>query len=382
VNILLSQSTTYELVILSFFLFFFLIQLFYYLFVYLRVPIYRLKGKESSATNTLPPVSVVICARNEHDNLKEFLPSVLEQKYPNFEVIVVDDCSLDDTAILLRDLKLKYSHLKLTSIKPDDKFSHGKKLALTVGIKAATHDWVLLTDADCKPMSEDWIANMAENFTSTNEVVLGYGGYIPEDGFLNRLIRYDTFFIAIQYLGFALAGKPYMGVGRNLAYRKELFFKNKGFASHSFLRSGDDDLFVQQVANKRNTVVEFRPNAHTRSRAHKTFDDWVSQKRRHLTTSPFYRGGIKFSLTLEPLTRILFWALGILLLIQNYFPIIIGAILLFRLLLVNVILKIAMNRLNERKIFILSLLYDLFSPLFIGTFMLANRVTLKQNKWK
>jgi poly-beta-1,6-N-acetyl-D-glucosamine synthase len=381
VNIIISQSTTYELVIFSLFSFFLLIQLFYYLFIFLRVPIYRGTDKRM-ASNQLPPVSVVISARNEYENLKEFLPIVLEQKYPNFEVIVVDDCSYDETEILLRDLKQKYNHLRTTAIKPDEKFSHGKKLALTVGIKAAVHEWILFTDADCKPDSDQWITSMASNFTQSNEVVLGYGGYITGNSFLNRLIRFDTFFIALQYLGFTLFGKPYMGVGRNLAYRKEVFFRNKGFASHSFLRSGDDDLFVQEVAKKRNTAVEFRHSSHTRSVAHSTFGGWIAQKRRHLTTSPYYRGGVKFFLTLEPLSRMLFWILAIVLFSMNFFPIVIGSMLVFRVILVNVILKIAMNRLNERKIFILSLLYDLFSPIFFGALMLANRVTLKNNKWK
>lgn len=380
-NIIVSQSTTYELVIFILFSFFLLVQLFYYLFIFLRVPIYRKKGLQGANANQ-PPVSVVICARNEYENLKEFLPFVLEQKYPNFEVIVVDDCSSDDTELLLREFKQKYTHLRTTAIRPDEKFSHGKKLALTIGIKAAINDWVLFTDADCKPESDQWISNMAENFTQHNEVVLGYGGYIIGNSLLNRLIRFDTFFIGIQYIGFALFGKPYMGVGRNLAYRKDLFFKNKGFASHSFLQSGDDDLFVHEVAKKRNTVVEFRHQAQTRSVPQSNFGGWIAQKRRHLTTSPYYRGGIKFMLTLEPLSRMLFWILAIVLLSINFFPIVIGSMLAFRLILVNVVLKIAMNRLNERKIFILSLIYDLFSPIFFGTLMLANRVTLKHNKWK
>ena len=313
--------------------------------------------------------------------MANFLPSVLEQEYPAFEVVVVNDCSFDDSEMVLRRLSAQYQHLRVTTIKPDSKFTHGKKLALTIGIKAAKNDWLLLTDADCKPDSKHWLATMAVNFKSPKQLVLGYGGYIPTKGLLNALIRFDAFFIGMQYLGFALMGKPYMGVGRNLAYRKDLYFNNKGFASHSHIKSGDDDLFVNQVASKEITTVEIRHEAHTRSVASKTFSKWVSQKRRHLTTSPHYKRGIKFWLGLEPMSRILFWLSTVLLIIDQSNLYIVLGVLGFRLILINIILKIAMNRLNERKIFILSLAYDLFSPLFIGILMLANRLTQNRSRW-
>ncbi|PKP38171.1 MAG: transmembrane glycosyltransferase [Bacteroidetes bacterium HGW-Bacteroidetes-15] len=379
-SLILTEPTTYEFVFLSVFFLALIVQLFFYFLIYLRVPIFKIKTSIQADVDLLP-VSVIICARNEEMNLESFLPLVLEQKYPNYEVIVVDDCSTDDTDMLLKRFLKRYDHLRVTTIKQDDKFSHGKKLALTIGIKAAKHEWVLLTDADCKPESNEWIATMASNFDATNQVVLGYGGYISQKGFLNKFLRFDTFFIALQYFGFALMGKPYMGVGRNLAYRKELFFQNKGFASHSHLSSGDDDLFIHQVANKRNTAVEFRVNSHTRSVPQATLSEWIKQKRRHLTSSPLYKTSTKVWLGLEPLTRILFWASGIVLLAEQFNTIIIASIMSFRVLSMFIILKIAMNRLNERKIFILSLIYDLFAPLLISSLMLINRLTKKRSKW-
>lgn len=379
-DIFISQSTAYELTLLLVFSLAILIQLFYYLVIYSRLLFFKRKGPVTDEEQ-LPSVSIVICARNEESNLEQFLPLVLEQKYPEYEVVVVDDCSSDDTDMVLKRLSQKYKHLRTTAIKPDAKFSHGKKLALTIGIKAAKYDWLLLTDADCRPESDMWIATMATNFQNNNLVVLGYGGYIPSKGFLNKLIRIDTFFIALQYLSFALFGKPYMGVGRNLAYKKELFFQNKGFASHSLLNSGDDDLFIQQIANKKNTVVEYRAQSHTRSVAHTTFGEWFKQKKRHLTTGPHYRASLKFWLVLEPFSRLLFWVSGILLIALGYYiPVIAGA-MGFRVVLMFFILNFAMNRLKERKIFILSLVYDLFSPLLFSTLMLANRFTKKRSRW-
>lgn len=379
-NDFISQLTTYELILFIVLIFSVFVQLFYYLLIYARVATKR-SNKLVNTIDESPPVSVVICARNEEENLEQFLPLVLEQEYPTFEVVVVDDCSVDNTDMVLRRLAEKYPHLRTTTIKPDNKFRHGKKLALTVGIKAANHSWLLLTDADCKPASKYWIREMAKNFKAPNQVVLGYGGYSKGRGVLNRLIRFDTFYIAMQYLGFAKFGLPYMGVGRNLAYKKELFFENKGFANHNHMLSGDDDLFVQQVAKKANTCVELSPMAHTRSVASATFKEWVNQKRRHLSTSPKYRAGVKVWLGLEPFSRLMFWCAGILLLLNQNYLMVVGGIMLFRLLITSIILKIAMNRLNERKIFLLSFVYDLFSPLYTGVLLLANSLTKKRSKW-
>lgn len=381
-NLYFFQSTSYEFFAFTILAILLLVQLRYYLFIYGRVSFCRATPKLDKPKGSWQPVSVVICARNEEQNLAEFLPAILEQDYPDYEVIVVNDCSTDDSDMVLRRLGAQYKHLRVTTIKSDPKFLHGKKLALTVGIKAAGNNRLLLTDADCKPESKEWIKHMAENFSDEKTIVLGYGGYIQEKGMLNGFIRFDTFYIALQYLGFAMAKKPYMGVGRNLAYTKELYFSNRGFASHSHIRSGDDDLFIQQVANKHNTAVELRHSAHTRSKASDTYGGWVNQKRRHLTTSPLYKGTVKFRLALEPLSRVLFWAFGIYLLLTNFYPLVVGAILVFRLIVAQVILKFAMNRLDERKIFIFSLIYDLFSPLLYGVFMLANRLTLNHQKWK
>lgn len=377
---LLFELSEYELVLLGVLAIFLVIQLFYYLFFYLRVALAH-RSTEIQQDADLPPVSIVICARDEELNLKAFLPSVLEQDYPNYEVVVVNDCSTDDTDVLLDLFSRKYQHLRFTTIKQDYKFSHGKKLALTIGIKAAKHEWLLLTDADCKPASNLWLATMASRFNADTEVVLGYGGYFPKKGILNKLIRFDSFFIALQYLGFAMAGKPFMGVGRNLAYRKELFFRNKGFASHAHIFSGDDDLFIHEVANKKNTKVEFRHQSHTLSNPKETFKAWFQQKKRHFTTGPHYRGSIKLALALEPLSRLFFWSLAIFLLTFPNLLWIVLATIGFRLLVNGVIIKIAMNRLNERKIFIPSLVYDLLSPLFHFAIHVANRLTPRRSKW-
>ena len=255
-----------EYVLLAAFLLCFLIQMFYYLGIFSRI--FNIRYTDSILQQE--PVSVVICARNEAENLEKYIPLICEQEYSNFEVIVVNDCSEDETEDVLKRLSNKYSNLRFTFIKEDERFSHGKKLALTVGIKSAKNEWLLLTDADCHPTSNQWISTMSEHFIENNSIVLGYGGFDAEKGFLNKFFRFDVVFIALQYLSYAVIGKPYMGVGRNLAYRKSLFFANKGFASHARLNSGDDDLFINEVATSKNILVEPIKKAHTRSEPKKT----------------------------------------------------------------------------------------------------------------
>ena len=307
---------------------------------------------------------------------------MLEQKYHNYEVIVVNDCSADNSDIVLENFQKQYPHLKITTIKEDEKFSHTKKLALTVGIKASKNEWLLLTDADCVPQSDLWLATMAENFKGNTEVVLGYGGYLSERGLLNKLIRFDTMLIAMNYFGFTLIKKPYMGVGRNLAYKRSLFFKNRGFASHSQLDSGDDDLFIREVANKANTVVEFRHEAHTLSVPRKTLSNWIRQKRRHTSTSKYYNSGIKLLLGLEPFSRLLFFLSAIALIAFLYFPYVVGSVVIVRMIIKLSIIKAVMKKLNEKKILLTSLLWDFYSLYFYSKLLLLNSVTSKKTKWR
>lgn len=379
---IIRNSKPYELIIAGILLVSLLIQLYYYLGIYLRVARFKKTAENINITTEEPPVSIVICARNEEENLKHFLPKVLEQKYPNYEVIVVNDCSADNSDIVLENFQKQYPHLKVTTIKEDEKFSHTKKLALTVGIKAAKNEWLLLTDADCVPQSDLWLATMAENFKGNTEVVLGYGGYLSEKGLLNKLIRFDTLLIAMNYFGLTLIGKPYMGVGRNLAYKRSLFFKNRGFASHSQIDSGDDDLFIREVANKANTVIEFRHEAHTLSVPRKTRSNWIRQKRRHTSTSKYYSAGIKLLLGLEPFSRLLFFLSATVLIALLYFPYVVGSMVIVRMIVKLSIIKAVMKKLNEKKILLTSLLWDFYSLYFYSKLLLLNSVTSKKTKWR
>lgn len=370
----------YQLVLLAVMGLALLIQLVYYVFIYGKVG--RRKQAELSDSAKWPAVSVVICARNEYENLEKNLPLIAEQDYPNFEVVVVDDCSDDDSHLLLKRLKATYPHLRQTFIKKDDKFMHGKKLALTIGLKSALYETVILTDADCTPKSNLWLKHMVNAYDEQAEVVLGYCGFESKAGFLNRLIRCDAFFIGLNYLGLALCGLPYMGVGRNLSYKRSLFFKNRGFAKHHNLVSGDDDLFVNEVARSRNTKVAISKDALLVTKPKSSMTAWIQQKIRHGTTYKRYRLSTKISLSVEMASRLLFFALAILLTFILPIPYVGLAALLLRFIVINICFKAAINKLQERGLWMPMLLFDIISPFLYLTIFLKRKFTPKLQQWR
>ncbi len=355
------------------------IQIFYYLYFYLAVYIHKHPENETEKK----PVSVIICARNESANLNNFLPAVLEQDYPDYEVIAVNDCSEDNSYEVLGKYLQQYLHLKISNVNKDPKFTHNKRFAQFIGIKAAKNDILIFTDADCRPESDKWIADMASHFNGQTDFVLGYGGYLKGKGLLNKYIRYDTLTIAMQYLGMAIRGVPYMGVGRNLAYRRSVFFDNKGFGSHNHIISGDDDLFVNSNAGKSNTNVEFRDGAHTRSIPASSLKEWLKQKQRHMKTARYYKPRDIFLLITEPFTRVLFYASLIVLLshlfLWQYVLIIFG----LRLITQITVIALGQKRLDEPGLIIYSLFFDIFSPVINGAVYLSNTLTRSgMNLWK
>jgi len=374
---LFDNSMVFDWIMLGLFFAAFLIQLGYYLLVFLKLPLYKPAKKRKSAKS----VSVIICAKNEEENLERFLPRVLEQDYPEFEVVVVNDCSTDGTEQLLSEMSVRYKHLRYTSIPSNEKFLHGKKLAVTIGLKSALYNHVLLTDADCYPASDLWLQKMTSNFTREKKIVLGYGGYERKKGLLNLLIRYETVFTAIQYLSYAIGGRPYMGVGRNLAYEKALFFNNKGFASHYHLSSGDDDLFVNEIAVKENTAVEISKESHTLSIPKTSFRNWIKQKKRHLSAGVHYNWGSRIRIAGELISRMVIYTTLVLVSALSIWrwPV----VLLFGVFFITklIIFKMGMRRLDEKYLLLPSLLLDPIMPLLLGIIWISSKFESKYQPW-
>lgn len=256
----------------------------------------------------LMPVSLVVAARNEFNNLEKNIPLWLGQDYPEFELIIADDGSTDGTADYIAALAEQNPKIKLVLLDPLYVKMHGKKIALTLAYKKARYNQFVLTDADCTPASDQWLKQMASKLSGNTEIVLGYSPYERRKGLLNKIIRYETVFTALHYIGYAMVKKAYMGVGRNLAYTRNVYDRNNGFASHSHVPAGDDDLFVQQASNAQNTAVCLSPESFCYSIPKKTFKEWRQQKRRHMWVGKFYTGKVKQSLAWFPISQIFFLA--------------------------------------------------------------------------
>lgn len=354
-----------------------LIQLYYYLRYFTGLAFYKKTDQEQRRENA---VSVIVCARDEADEIERNLPGVLFQQYrTTHEVVVVNDNSQDDTKYLLEGLYKDFKQLHIVELKQEAMHIPGKKFPLSVGIKSAKHEILLLTDADCIPASEHWMRIMQDAFVPGIEIVLGYGKYKKRKGLLNWLVRFDAFHTALQYFSFALGKKPYMGVGRNLAYRRDLFFRNKGFAAHHHLPGGDDDLFINGCANEFNTAVVLDPNAFTLSTPPKRWRDWMRQKERHNSTGKYYKFKDRWMLGCYLTTHFFFYPL----LIASFFTfdwrVVLGVYTLRMLIQALVFFK-AMKKLGESDLFSFFWLWDVW--MFLYYLIFASSLWKKpKNQW-
>ena len=294
---------------------------------------------------------MIVCAKNEAENVSKFVPLLAAQNYPNFEIILIDDASIDNTLDIFEDFEKQYSNVRLVKVENNEAFWANKKFALTLGIKAAKNEYLLLTDADCQPSSENWISEMSSHFTLKKTIVLGYGAYDKIAGsFLNKIIRFETMITAVQYFSWAKVGKPYMGVGRNLAYKREEFFNQNGFIEHMKIRSGDDDLFINQAGNKMNTTISFNEEGFTYSKPKTTYKDWFKQKRRHVSTAAHYKAFDKFQLSIFYISQLMFFVLAIVLLGFLYEWIIVLSLIGFRYLFTWLVLGFSSGKLKEKDV--------------------------------
>jgi len=355
-----------------------LIQLFYYLFFFLRLAIHKTKAKNVSQTH---PVSVIICSRDEAANLVKNLPGALVQKYKTtHEVIVVNDNSLDESKYILEEYRREFKQLQLVELKQEARFIPGKKFPLSVGIKTAKHEVVLLTDADCVPASEFWIEKMQDGFNDGIEIVLGYGPLHKKKGFFNKMVRWETFHTALQYLSYAKSGMAYMGVGRNLSYKKSVFFRHKGFSAHNHVPGGDDDLFINNAATKKNTAIVIDKDSFTLSEPPNNWKQWIRQKKRHYTTSKYYKPLHKFLLGLYAFSLFLFYPLFIISLFIFSWKLTLLAFAIRFIIQAFVIFKTT-DKLNEKDLFPWFVFFDVW--MFFYYLMFSTALFKKPaKKWK
>ncbi|MGB6037541.1 MAG: glycosyltransferase [Cryomorphaceae bacterium] len=337
--------------------------------------------KNSEKSKSKPAVSVIIAARNEEENLLTNMPIILEQDYPEFEVIVINDSSVDDSILVLKAFEEKYSNLRVISIHENDRYEGGKKYAITLGVKGAKYERLIFTDADCKPVSRKWIEKIVEATPGDQDIVLGYSPYMRQPGFLNKVIRYDASATAMNYLSFALCGIPYMGVGRNLSYTKSAFFSVGGFRSHYRLLSGDDDLLINQIAQKKNTHICVDALAEVQSTPEKDWRSYWMQKRRHLTTGSSYRFIHRLLLILQPVSLLLFWLAAIALLVSHNWLEITLMLVFVRVLAQILIFRRSSRVLGQADLSVLAPIFEIFTLVLTACAHTANAVS-NRITWK
>lgn len=333
------------ILILYFFIVIVAIQLSYYLGIFGKFAF----AKAQKITPKRIPISVIVCAKNEEENVAKFIPLLAEQNYPDFEIVLIDDASSDTTLDIFEAFEKQYSNIRLVKVENNEAFWGNKKYALTLGIKAAKKEYLLFTDADCYPTSKEWITAMSSQFTMQKTIVLGYGGYekIP-NSLLNKIIRFETLLTAIQYFSWAKIGNPYMGVGRNLAYKKDEFFNVNGFINHIQVRSGDDDLFINEAATSKNTTIAYNPESFTYSKPKTTFKDWLIQKRRHIATANHYKKIDQLQLGVFYCSQLLFIILPIILLSFQFQWILVLSLLFVRYLCAWLVVGFSAGKLKEK----------------------------------
>jgi glycosyltransferase involved in cell wall biosynthesis len=339
-------------------------------------------AKAQKVTPKRIPISVIVCAKNEAENVANFIPLLAEQNYPDFEIVLIDDASSDSTLDIFEKFETKYANIRIVKVENNEAFWGNKKYALTLGIKASKKAYLLFTDADCYPTSKDWITAMSSQFTMHKTIVLGYGGYEKiANSLLNKIIRFETLLTAVQYLSWAKTGNPYMGVGRNLAYKKEVFFNVNGFINHIQVRSGDDDLFINEAATSKNTTIAYTPESFTYSKPKTTYKEWIIQKRRHLSTSSHYKTLDKLQLGTFYCSQFLFFTLAILLLAIQFNWIIVLSLIVIRYIGTWTVVSFSAGKLKENDIKYWFPIVELFLILSQMNIFIANLFS-KPVHWK
>jgi glycosyltransferase involved in cell wall biosynthesis len=379
-NLILSYFSLHELLLLTAVAVVFLFQLAYWLRVYGRVAFCR--PLRPTAAPWQPPVSIILSARNEYRQLQKNLPTLLSQHYPEYEVIVVNDGSEDDTEILLASMQQSHPHLVFRTIMADEKFTHPKKIALGMGIKAARYDTLLFTDVDCFPAGDQWLAAMQQCFVEKKEVVIGHTRLAN----VSRWIAADHFMRALHVMGKALLHKPYMGTNSNLAYCRKLFFDNKGFDMRVTGSLREDILFVNKTAGRNTTAVALGKDATTIGTLRYTAADWRRHRINEMHSLALCKRGPHFPALTENSLRLLFFvgmlAAGIAFWPDYVLLSVLAGMLFVRFVLQTVLLLRALKKLGEKNLLPMLWVWDIVHPVYYFSLIISSVRKKYKKTWR
>ena len=358
------------------------ILLVYYLTLFIK---FAFRRPKKNKLHEPQPVSVVMVSKNEAHHLIKSLPKLLSQQYFNYEVVVVNDNSNDETEQVIRDFMTQYPHLKLVNLTSSVTNIQGKKFPLSIGIKSASHEIVLLTDPDCTPASDYWILHISKHFQSKTQIVLGYSTVEKKKSLMNMFVHFDYLQHAIQYFSYALIGFPCMGTGKNLAYTKSAFYEQKGFASHNHFKYGDDDLFINKMATAKNCEIEYAKETITISRYKSGFSAWFSMKKNQISSRKHFKSGHKFVLNTFSCFNFLFYALFAAIMpfvYQNLkYLVILLSIFAFKLIIQYIVFGFSASKLEEKRVVPYILFFDIFY-IVISPFLYLSTLFSSRRKWK
>jgi glycosyltransferase involved in cell wall biosynthesis len=355
-----------------------ILQLVYYLGVFGKFSF----AKPQIITPKRLSVSVIVCAKNDAEKVKELIPVLLAQNYPDFELVLIDNASSDETLDIFEEYEKQYRNIRLVKVENNEAFWGNKKYALTLGIKAASKDYLLFTDADCYPTSPDWILNMTSQFTLNKTIVLGYSAYEKQaKSFLNKIIRYDAVLRATQQFAWAKLGRPFTGNGRNLAYKKDEFFKRNGYINHMNILTGEDALFINDAAGKKNTAMCYSVESFTYTKAKKTFKSWTKERRKAAFTASFFKPFDRFQLKLFTVLQAAFFILMILLLALQFNWMFIVPVIAVRYVAGWITMAKSAVKLNEKDIVYWYPVMEIIL-IFTQLYVYAANLTSKPVHWK
>lgn len=352
-----------------------LVQLIYFWGIFSRLAFYREKNKNEA----INPVSVVITANNQYVDLKDHLPAFLSQDYPHFEVVVVIDNSNDGSDELLGDLSREYSNLKIVELHQKLNWFSGRKFPLSLGIKSATHNLILLSDPTCLPENPNWIREMLAAYSPEKEIVIGYSTYKTSSS-INKWLRFTAFYDALLYVSMAISGSPFKGIGKNLSYSRNLFYKHKGFSSHYVISAGDDELFVNKTANKSNVAVQVNAQSRILQIQKISFGKWLLSEKSRLKIRRYFKFRDRVLIGSFSFSSLGFYALFISLLILRAPLIVTGSIFALRFISQMLIFGFVQKKLSEKKLLLFSPLFEIFL-IVIDFFIWISLFFKRKNKW-